>query len=117
MPDDLTLVERKWADITTAFSFRLRLDFRSSRYRYIGHLIQAKYSTPLQTDAREREREQSRMSSFSNSIVELFKDPKQKIPKFPKDLIKVLEQRLTEIAMGQRPECVTTNRPQFRGSN
>lgn len=61
----------------------------------------------------ERERDYSArihgaISSYSNSILsigELFRDG-QKGVRFPKDLIKALEQKLQDIAMGKDPACV-----------
>jgi len=61
-------------------------------------------------DAREREREHSRLSALSSfSIGDIFKDIRDgpKSVKFPEKLIKVLEQKLQDIAMGKDPECVT----------
>lgn len=61
----------------------------------------------------ERERDYSArihgaISSYSNSILsigELFRDG-QKGVRFPKDLIKALEQKLQDIAMGKDPAYV-----------
>lgn len=83
------------------------------RVAYLGYLIQPKALPPRhdpQAEAREREREreQSRMSSLSSSIYsigDLFRDLGEgpKSAKFPRDLIKVLENRLQLIAMGKDP--------------
>ena len=46
------------------------------------------------------------ISSSIFSIGDLFRDG-QKGVRFPKDLIKVLEQKLQDIAMGKDPACVS----------
>ncbi|KAF5352930.1 hypothetical protein D9758_007951 [Tetrapyrgos nigripes] len=56
---------------------------------------------------REREREHSRLSALSSfSIGDMFKDIRDgpKSVRFPEKLIKVLEQKLQDIAMGKDPE-------------
>jgi hypothetical protein len=63
---------------------------------------------------REREREHSRLSALSNfSIGDMFKDIRDgpKSVKFPEKLLKVLEQKLEDIAMGKDRECVAASRP------
>lgn len=74
-------------------------------------------STTAQTNggeaAKERGEYSSRLSgaisSSMFSIGDLFKDLREgpKSIKFPKDLMKVLEQKLSEIAMGRDPACAT----------
>ena len=52
------------------------------------------------------------MSALSSlSIGDLFKDQRegQKSAKFPRDLLKVLENKLQLIAMGKDPACVMTH--------
>jgi hypothetical protein len=59
-------------------------------------------------EAREREHS-SRLSALSNfSIGDMFKDIRDgpKSVKFPEKLLKVLEQKLQDIAMGKDPACV-----------
>ena len=70
--------------------------------------------TPAAAEApRERQRDySSRVSgAISGSIVsigDIFKDYRDgtKAVRFPKDLLKVLEQKLQDIAMGKDPACV-----------
>jgi hypothetical protein len=60
-------------------------------------------------EAREREHS-SRLSALSNfSISDMFRDVRDgpKSVKFPEKLLKVLEQKLQDIAMGKDPACVT----------
>ena len=52
----------------------------------------------------------SAISSSMFSIGDLFRDG-QKGVRFPKDLMKVLEQKLQDIAMGKDPACVTLTLP------
>lgn len=59
-------------------------------------------------EAREREHS-SRLSALSNfSIGDMFKDIREgpKSVKFPEKLLKVLEQKLQDIAMGKDAACV-----------
>lgn len=89
--------------------------------RYLGYLIQpktlaARYDPQAESREREREREreQPKISSLSSSIYsigDLFKDLREgpKSAKFPKDLVKVLENKLQLIAMGRDPACVTVS--------
>lgn len=62
-------------------------------------------------EAREREHS-SRLSALSNfSIGDMFKDIREgpKSVKFPEKLLKVLEQKLQDIAMGKDSACVITS--------
>jgi hypothetical protein len=72
--------------------------------------------TPTASNAEVREKDyHSRFSgAISSSIVsigDLFKDirdgPGSKSVKFPEKLLKVLEQKLQNIAMGKDPACVS----------
>lgn len=73
--------------------------------------MQAK-PTEAQNDAEVREKDySSRLSgAISNSLFtlgDLFKDSNgPKNVRFPKDLLKVLEQKLQDIAMGKDAACV-----------
>lgn len=85
---------------------------------YLAHIMQPKpadVQPPLGPDSREKEH-QSRLSHVSGalstsilSIGDLFKDTVggQKTVKFPEKLVKVLEQRLQNIAMGKDAACVS----------
>lgn len=69
-------------------------------------------TTSTNPDSRDRE-SHSRLSALSNfSIGDLFKDVRDgpKSVKFPEKLLKVLEQKLQNIAMGKDPACVTNRR-------
>ena len=76
--------------------------------------MQPKTVEPQQVETpRERQRDySSRVSgAISGSIVsigDIFKDYRDgtKAVRFPKDLLKVLEQKLENIAMGKDPACV-----------
>lgn len=62
------------------------------------------------SDSKDREHS-SRLAALSNfSIGDMIKDlrdgPNSKSVKFPDKLIKVLEQKLQDIAMGKDPACV-----------
>jgi hypothetical protein len=62
------------------------------------------------SDLRDRDMH-SRLSALSNfSIGDLFKDVRDgpKSVKFPEKLLKVLEQKLQNIAMGKDPACVSS---------
>ncbi|THU97847.1 hypothetical protein K435DRAFT_828529 [Dendrothele bispora CBS 962.96] len=70
-------------------------------------LPKATDTTSKQNEAREREREHSRLSALSSfSIGDIFKDIRDgpKSVKFPEKLLKVLEQKLKDIAMAKDPE-------------
>jgi len=127
-PDDLVFEPRKRLISPNTLSFRLRARFRSVYHRYLGYLIQpktlaARYDPHAEAREREREREQPRISSLSSSIYsigDLFKDLREgpKSAKFPKDLVKVLENKLQLIAMGKDPGCVvTSSSPSRRKAN
>jgi len=63
------------------------------------------------TEARDRDHS-SRLSALSNfSIGDMFKDIRDgpKSVKFPEKLLKVLEQKLQDIAMKKDPACAMTN--------
>jgi hypothetical protein len=82
----------------------------------LSYLIQPKtLNTPIAvgTDSQEKEHTGRFSGAISNSIVsigDLFKDirdgPGSKSVKFPEKLLKVLEQKLQNIAMGKDPACV-----------
>lgn len=84
-------------------------------YSYLSYLMMPKptvetVTTATTTDLRDRETH-SRLSALSNfSIGDLFKDVRDgpKSVKFPEKLLKVLEQKLQNIAMGKDPACVST---------
>jgi hypothetical protein len=85
-------------------------------YSYLSYLMMPKptvetvTTTATTTDLRDRETH-SRLSALSNfSIGDLFKDVRDgpKSVKFPEKLLKVLEQKLQNIAMGKDPACVST---------
>ena len=64
-------------------------------------------SSPKAADTREHS---SRLSALSNfSLGDMFRDVRDgsKSTKFPEKLLKVLEQKLQDIAMGKDPMCVT----------
>jgi hypothetical protein len=68
---------------------------------------------PLGNTSDGREKEHSRLSGLSNSIVsigDIFRDIRDgpKSVKFPEKLLKVLEQKLQDIAMGKDAACVTS---------
>ena len=71
--------------------------------------MQPKVSEPTQGEQESREKDYSaRLGSISSSIFsvgDLFRDIRDgtKTVRFPKDLIKVLEQKLQDIAMGKDP--------------
>jgi len=79
----------------------------NSTLSILGYLLLPKATEPapkaLSNDVREREHI-SRLSALSNfSIGDMFRDVRDgsKSVKFPEKLIKVLEQRLQNIAMGK----------------
>lgn len=87
-------------------------------YRLLTYIIQPKTVETPSTSAATEARDKDHVSRFSgariqNSIVsigDLFKDmsygPGSKSVKFPDKLLKVLEQRLQNIAMAKDPACV-----------
>jgi hypothetical protein len=61
--------------------------------------------SPKVADTREHS---SRLSALSNfSLGDMFRDG-SKSTKFPEKLLKVLEQKLQDIAMGKDPVCVSS---------
>ena len=79
--------------------------------RLLAHIMQPKPAeTPAPTSAETREKEHysqrlsGALSSSIFSIGDLFRDG-QKSVKFPEKLLKVLEQKLQNIAMGKDPAC------------
>ena len=87
--------------------------YTRSNTRLLSYQMQPKPVEPqLQDTPRESRDYSSRLSgAISGSIVsigDLFKDYRDgtKAVRFPKDLVKVLEQKLQDIAMGKDPACV-----------
>ncbi|CAK5271769.1 unnamed protein product [Mycena citricolor] len=79
------------------------------RVSYLSYLMTPKpteVTTQVSTSSDLRDKEHSRLSALSNfSIGDLFKDIRDgsKSVKFPEKLLKVLEQKLQNIAMGKDP--------------
>lgn len=80
--------------------------------RVLAYLMVPKVNEPTKTtqvdSTREREHS-SRLSALSNfSIGDMFRDIKDgsKSTKFPEKMLKVLEQKLQDIAMGKANACV-----------
>jgi hypothetical protein len=77
----------------------------------LAHLLQTKAVDPKPpaTDVRDRE-QSSRLSALSNfSIGDVFRDVAgggSKSTKFPEKLLKVLEQKLQDVALGKDPMSV-----------
>ena len=100
-------------------SFPLHISSLTSRWTHslLSYLIQPKPLKTVTSGAEVQEKEHTGRFSgaISNSIVsigDLFKDirdgPGSKSVKFPEKLLKVLEQKLQNIAMGKDPGCVET---------
>ena len=73
--------------------------------------------SPKAADTREHS---SRLSALSNfSLGDMFRDVRDgsKSTKFPEKLLKVLEQKLQDIAMGKDPVCVSYLHLLYRESN
>lgn len=75
---------------------------------YLSHLLEPKPEVvATASEVRDHRRHLSALSNFS--IGDLFKDVRDgpKNVKFPEKLLKVLEQKLQNIAMGKDPACVS----------
>jgi hypothetical protein len=85
-------------------------------YRYLTYLMQPKTTSSSQNNGdapKDKDKEYSSrfsgaLSSSIYSIGDLFKDLREgsRSVKFPKDLLKVLELKLQDIAMGKDPAYV-----------
>jgi hypothetical protein len=78
----------------------------------LSYLLLPKVDTPkiASNEAKDKEHS-SRLAALSNfSIGDMFKDIRDgpKSVKFPEKLLKVLEQKLQDIAMGKDPACGLT---------
>lgn len=77
----------------------------------LSYLMIPKATTTTESKVSESKEHSSRLAALSNfSIGDMIKDlregPNSKSVKFPDKLIKVLEQKLQDIAMGKDPACV-----------
>ncbi|KAK7055402.1 hypothetical protein R3P38DRAFT_2846886 [Favolaschia claudopus] len=93
----------KYVNDDELFNYTLRVSF-------LSYLMMPKptetVTAPANVPSDLREREHSRLSALSNfSIGDIFKDVRDgpKSVKFPEKLLKVLEQKLQNIAMGKDP--------------
>ena len=66
--------------------------------------------TQPEAEARDLKGYSARVSDAIYSIGDLFRDGGAKGVRFPKDLLKALEQKLQDIAMGKDPACVVASR-------
>ena len=100
-----------------AFDWYSRLFFDNLPYSLLRYLMAPKVlDSPKAADTREHS---SRLSALSNfSLGDMFRDVRDgsKSTKFPEKLLKVLEQKLQDIAMGQDPACVSYLNPLYRES-
>ncbi|KAJ6520605.1 hypothetical protein DFH09DRAFT_227803 [Mycena vulgaris] len=93
----------KYVNDDDIFNYALRVSFLS--YLMLPKPTETVTTTAATSDLRDRE-PHSRLSALSNfSIGDLFKDVRDgpKSVKFPEKLLKVLEQKLQNIAMGKDP--------------
>ncbi|KAJ7452163.1 hypothetical protein B0H11DRAFT_2074617 [Mycena galericulata] len=93
----------KYVSDDDLFNYTLRVSFLS--YLMMPKPTETVTTTATTSDLRDRE-SHSRLSALSNfSIGDLFKDVRDgpKSVKFPEKLLKVLEQKLQNIAMGKDP--------------
>ncbi|KAJ7153568.1 hypothetical protein C8R43DRAFT_1126845 [Mycena crocata] len=93
----------KYVSDDDLFNYALRVSFLS--YLMMPRPTETTTTTATTADLRDRE-SHSRLSALSNfSIGDLFKDVRDgpKSVKFPEKLLKVLEQKLQNIAMGKDP--------------
>ena len=75
--------------------------------RLLSYKIQPKtVETQPEAEARDLKGYSARVSDAIYSIGDLFRDGGAKGVRFPKDLLKALEQKLQDIAMGRDPRCV-----------
>ena len=82
---------------------RLKYNVRVPSNSVLAHLLQPKVVDPKPPGIDVRDREQSsRLSALSNfSIGDVFAGGGSKSTKFPERLLKVLEQKLQDVAMGK----------------
>ena len=84
-----------------------RVSFDNLPYSLLKYLMTPRVlDSPKPTDTREHS---SRLSALSNfSLGDMFRDVRDgsKSTKFPEKLLKVLEQKLQDIAMGKDSVCV-----------
>lgn len=87
-------------------------DEYSTENRYLSYLLIPKAAPePSHVEAAKEREHSSRLSALSNfSLGDMFKDMNlrdgSKSVKFPEKLLKVLEQKLQDIAMGKAAGCV-----------
>jgi len=86
-----------------ALGMRLKYNVRVPSNSVLAHLLQPKVVDPKPPGIDVRDREQSsRLSALSNfSIGDVFAGGGSKSTKFPERLLKVLEQKLQDVAMGK----------------
>ncbi|KAF7373517.1 hypothetical protein MSAN_00562100 [Mycena sanguinolenta] len=98
----------KYVSDDDLLNYALRVSFLS--YLMMPKPTETVAATTVPSELRDRDMH-SRLSALSNfSIGDLFKDVRDgpKSVKFPEKLLKVLEQKLQNIAMGKDPACVSS---------